>query len=190
MLRNAFYILFTLAIALSTGFGSAYYMVENGRQLTASKYGAWYGWPDSGGADTHPYRRAALARSGALQLGRAEGVVFTATKDDEGEELTSNCQYRIFGSTPDASAWTLRAVPVGDRSSADIEHYLVSDQINRIEGGNFEVKVSPKFQPGNWLPTPAAQAFALKLSFYDTTAFLVLGNDEVRLPAIERGNCS
>lgn len=87
---------------MGTGFGSAYYMVENGRQLTASKYGAWYGWPSSGGTATHPYRRAALARSGALQLGRAEGVVFTAAKDDSGEELTNNCNYRIFGGTPDA----------------------------------------------------------------------------------------
>lgn len=190
MLRNAIYIVLTLAIAMGTGFGSAYYMVENGRQLTASKYGAWYGWPSSGGTATHPYRRAALARSGALQLGRAEGVVFTAAKDDSGEELTNNCNYRIFGGTPDASAWTLRAVAVGDSSPTEKGRYLVSNQINRFDDGKFEILVSSKIQPGNWLPTPEAELFALKLSFYDTTAFLVVGNDEVELPSIERENCS
>lgn len=190
MLRNAIYIVLTLVIALSTGFGSAYYMVENGRQLTASKYGAWYGWPDAGGTDTHPYRRAALARSGALQLGRAEGVVFTATKDDDGKELVSNCQYRIFGDTPDASAWTLRAIATGESSIANKGQILVSNQINRFDDGKFEVLVSSKIQSGNWLPTPEAEQFALKLSFYDTTAFLVVGNDAVELPSIRRVNCS
>ena len=54
MLRNILYMLLTLAIALTVGFGTSLFMLENGRQLTAKRYGPWYGWPDAGIADIDP----------------------------------------------------------------------------------------------------------------------------------------
>jgi len=190
LLRNAFHIVFTLLVALSVGFGSAYYMVENGREMTATTYGSWFGWPETGGSDIDPYRKATLARSGALQLGRAEGVVFTATHDDAGENLVGGCTYLISGTTPSASAWTLRAMPIGPNVSDKNTVYLTSFQINRHNDGTFDITTSPDAQPGNWLSTANMNRMEFILSFYDTNAFLVVGQETTVLPALQKVSCS
>lgn len=190
MLRNAFYSFVTLILALGIGFGSAYYMVEDGNKLTAKQYGSWFGWTESGGVDIDPYLRAALARSGVMPLGKAEGVVFTATNDDGGEQLTGNCSYLVSGSTPNASVWTIRISSNARGSASPNTAYLSSTQITRLPDGSFEIMVSPKAQPGNWLGNSGSGNMKFTISFYDTNAFLVVGQDLAVLPAIEKVSCS
>jgi hypothetical protein len=190
LLRNALYIVFTLLVALILGFGTSYYMVENGREMSAQRFGVWYGWADAGGADTDPYSKAVSARSGALQLGRAEGVVFTATQDQSGAFLSGSCSYLISGSTPSASVWTLRAAPMAENAENTDVEYLTSLQINRNAGGTFTITVSPNAAHGNWLPTPDSGKLKFILSFYDTNAFLVSGHELAVLPTVQKVNCS
>ncbi|MCZ4271168.1 DUF1214 domain-containing protein [Maritalea porphyrae] len=190
-MRNASYILFTLFVALLVGFGSAFFMLENGRRITAQQYGAWIGWVNAGGADTDPYHKAGLARTGALQLGRAEGLVFSASQDDNGDRLDGKCSYLISGSTPRASIWTLRATEVTSNDpTIKTPNYLTSLQVNRHPDGGFDIIAAPQAQPGNWLNTMDIGKMKFTLSFYDTNAFLVVGHESVVLPTVQKVSCS
>ncbi|MGJ8526913.1 DUF1214 domain-containing protein [Maritalea sp.] len=189
MFAKFIYLCLTLAVALSVGFGSAYFMLEDGRQLSAQKYGSWYGWPNSGAADIDPYLKASLARSGNLQMGRAEGVVFTADTDDDDISLSANCSYQIAGTTPNASVWTLRIQHAQIGGQVIDPHYLVSSEIVYNSDGTFNINVSQNVQPGNWLPILSDKEFAFIMTFYDTNAFLVVGNEVARLPSVRKVSC-
>ena len=187
----------TLAIALLVGFGGTISALTEGRQIAAREYGVWYGWPDAGAEEIDPYLRADLARSGNLQLGRAEGVSFHAIVDDQGGELNGRCSYTVSGTVPKSSAWTIRVAPRkqngyslnasnGDGSPTS---FLVNNEIQFGAKGKFTIDVSPSPKPGNWLKSPEG-AFELTLNVYDSNAFVVVGNETVKLPLVRKGSCS
>ena len=109
-LRFLLNLLAMLAVALVVGFGLTWYALTDGRLFGAYQIGPWTAWPEAGSPAPDPYTRAFLARSGALQLGQSEGLQFVATTDSDGQPLDRNCRYRIDGTTPAATFWTL--VPV------------------------------------------------------------------------------
>ncbi len=190
MFAKFIYSSLTLAIALGVGFSTAYFMVEEGRQFSAHKYGSWYGWPNSGTSDLDPYLKASLARSGNLQMGRAEGVTFSAKTDDNNDPLVASCKYQIAGSTPNASVWTLRTNSVSANNKIVERSYLVSSEIVYNSDGTFNISASQNVQPGNWLSTPASADFSFIMTFYDTNAFLVVGHEIAKLPSVRKVNCS
>jgi len=158
--------------------------------MSAKRYGAWFGSPNAGGSNINPYRKATLARTGAMQLGRAEGIVFTATHDDDGGPLEGACQYLISGNTPSASVWTLRAVPANSKVKTKGVAYVTSMQVNRDADSSFEVVTAPSVKPGNWLPTVELGRMKFILSFYDTNAFLVVGHEAAGLRTLAKAGCS
>lgn len=189
MFAKFIYSSLTLAIALGAGFGSAYFMVEDGRQLSAHKYGSWYGWPNSGTADVDPYLKASLARSGNLQMGRAEGVVFSASTDDDDNPLSAVCSYQIAGTTPNASVWTLRIQPTSTNGKTIEPSYLVSSEVIYNEDGTFNINAAQSVQSGNWLPIRSDKEFSFIMTFYDTNAFLVVGHEVASLPTVNKVSC-
>src|SRR4051812_26524999 len=72
-----------LAVALALGFALSYYSLTDGRLVGAAQFGPWSAWPRAGSPTPDPYTKAYLARTGALQLGQAEGVQLVATADSD-----------------------------------------------------------------------------------------------------------
>ncbi len=180
-----------VAVALSLGFGLSWYALSDGRFFGATQIGPWVAWARAGLPSPDPYTRAYLARTGALQLGTAEGLQFVALTDSDGQALDRKCRYRIDGTTPVSSFWTM--VPTArDGSlitSAGGPTHFESDRLSRAKDGAIQAYVSRTVSPLNWLEITGDGDFQLVLTLYDTTA-LSGTTGSTTLPSIIREGCA
>lgn len=191
-MRFVLHLLALIAVALGVGFGLSWYALTDGRLFGAFQFGPWASWPQAGAQAPDPYTRAHLARTGVLQLGQSEGLQFIATTDNDGLQLTRNCRYRIDGTTPVATFWTLVAVDEAGVNIArpDAVPALHSARISRAQDGSLELFVSRTLSPQNWLEIAGDGPFSLVLTFYDTSIFGGFGPSVATLPAILREACT
>lgn len=180
-----------LAIALGTGFGLSWYALTDGRFFGAYQSGPWTAWLRAGTSDPDPYTRAYLTRSGTLQLGLSEGIAFVATTDSDGQPLDRACRYRIDGSTPMATFWTLvPTAPDGTPIARDGGPAgFRSTRIARANDGSMQLYVSRTLAPLNWLEVTGDGAFWLVLTLYDTSLFSGVSSNQTTMPAIIREQC-
>lgn len=191
-MRFVLHLLVMLAVALATGFGLSYYALTDGRLFGAAQAGPWVAWPDVGTATPNPYTRGHLARAGTLELGRSEGLQFTATTDDGGQPLDLACNYRLHGKTPVATFWTLVALaPNGfNLARPGSETAIQSSGLARAEDGAIVLNIGKQLSPQNWLELAGDGPFSLVLTLYDTTVFSGLGTTVEAMPSITRGACA
>ncbi|MGV1758255.1 DUF1214 domain-containing protein [Rhizobium sp. P44RR-XXIV] len=173
-------IVFTLfALNVTSGFG-------------AIKLGAWQAFPEMQTADADPYAKSHRARAGRLLYGTAEGLVFTASDDDAGGRLTTNCSYRISGQTPPARLWTLfiagnDGAPLAGPSGRPLT--INSWVVLRNPDSSFTITVSPNASAGNWLALPAAGNFRLVWTLLDSPAASNSGLIDLTMPKLEKIGC-
>lgn len=179
------------AVALGIGLGLSAYALDQGAFAGVVRIGPWIAWPDSGNADPNPYSRAYLARAGALELGRGEGLQFTATTDSAGKPLERTCRYRISGDTPVASFWTLVATDARwvNIASPNGRPALRSSLLARTNQGAILAYVSTALSPENWLEITGTGPFQLVLTLYDTSLVSGISGGADLLPAITREAC-
>lgn len=186
-------ILLVVAIAAGLGIGSAWLAVVGGFGFEAIRSGPWTAWPTAGAAKADPYVRARIARSGDIPMPAAEGTVFVASEDGAGEPLTAACDYYVRGQTPAAQWWTLTAYRDHDLSlmgNPARRYGFVSTNILRAGDGSFEIAISPRARPGNWLPVDeAAGRLRLVFRFYDTPIATGGSVADIAMPAIVKGTC-
>jgi hypothetical protein len=184
-------LIITVSVALLTGFGASYLALEDGRLFGALRIGPWAAWPGAGGGSVDPYTMAFLARTGRLQLGRSEGLRFTARTDSGGTPLRRECRYTIEGTTPVAAMWTLYARAPDASVIGEPSRRPAIDSVNlaRQTDGGIAVHVGPRVRPGTWLATPGTGPYALVLNLYDTSVFAGLGATLDALPVIEPEGC-
>lgn len=190
-MRFLSHLLVMFAVALTVGFGLSWFALSDGRLFGAYRVGPWAAWPAAGAPAPDPYTRAHIARSGALQLGQSEGLEFTATTDSDGRPLDRACTYRLEGSTPLASFWTLVALADDGSNIArpDGELSLHSARLARNDDGLATIYVGRTLRPMNWLEITGSGPFQLVLTLYDTAAFGGVGSGDDTLPAIAREAC-
>lgn len=192
MLKSVFLTILALGIALVGGAGSVWLALERDFGFGSVAVGSWVAFPDHGTPQADPYSRARFSREADLALGRAEGLVFTARRDADGEPLLRQCTYRIEGSLPPARFWTLSARDAGNtlitveggRSPA-----LHSLALLRRADGSVETTVSGHPAPGNWLALHGSGPLSLVLTLYDTAIASSARIAEVDLPRIVRESC-
>jgi len=191
-LRIGFHFLLMVFIALLTGIGLSYFALADGGLFGAYRINAWTAWPQAGSPNPDPYTRAFVARSGALQLGSAEGIQFVASRDSEGQLLQRTCNYRLMGTTPVASFWTLRAVATNGRSTTPrgSPQNLQSNRLSRTNIGAAILQVGPELAPQNWLEIEGEGPFDLILTLYDASIFAGFGSTISELPTITNKGCS
>jgi len=188
-----FQILAVVVIAAVLGVGSAWLAVVGEVGFEAIRAGAWTAWPTAGADDSDPYVRARFARTGEIPISAAEGTAFEAREDSSGAELTGNCDYLVRGRTPAAQWWTLtlyRDSNLSLISNPTRRYGFNSTDILRNPDGSFEIVVSPRARPGNWLPSDdRAGPIRLVLRLYDTPIATGGSVGEIEMPVIERGRC-
>ena len=175
------------ALAFGVGIASARRATDGPSPFGQIALGPWVANPTLGLADADPYTRAALARSGAIPLGQAEGIVFTAKTDSAGLPLDAACRYAIRGRMPTARRWSLLPVPRLD--AEDRPTMLHSGALLRDREGGFEIVLGARVEPNNWLALPPAGPFALRAALYDTPVTREPDLGSVTMPAIERLDC-
>jgi hypothetical protein len=190
-LRFLGHLLLMIGVALCVGFGLSWYALSDGRVFGQLHIGPWTAWAEVGSPTPDPYTRAFVSRSGTLQLGSSEGIQFTAATDSDGRRLERSCRYRIDGSTPVASFWTLTPV---DADGTIIARQggpaaFNSTRLARNTDGSLELYVSRSISPRNWLEITGDGPFSLVLTLYDSGSFDGTGTADAELPAIIREGC-
>jgi hypothetical protein len=178
--------------ALVVGFGLSYFALNDGRLFGAYRVGPWAAWPQAGTAAPDPYTRAHMARSGALELGQSEGLQFTAMTDSDGRPLDRVCTYRIQGTTPQATFWTLTAETADGVNIARPDSVLdmQSQRLARLRDGSILIYVSKALSPMNWLEIAGDGPFSLVLTLYDVAALGGVDDNIEALPAVIREACA
>jgi hypothetical protein len=190
-LRFLGHLLLMIGVALCVGFGLSWFALSDGRAFGQLHIGPWAAWAAVGSSTPDPYTRAHVARSGTLQLGASEGIQFVASTDSDGRPLDRNCRYRIDGSTPVATFWTLvPAAPDGTViTRPDGPSAFNSTRLARNTDGSLELYVGKAISPRNWLEITGDGPFSLVLTLYDSSSFSGVGSAEAELPAIIRETC-
>jgi hypothetical protein len=184
--------LFCFAVAAAFGLGLTQYALTRGTAFGAITIGAWTAWPKTGTSDIDPYARAAIARSGELPIGSGDGVTFFASSDDTGKPLDGRCTVTISGTTPAARFWTLTLYDLDGRLVPNaVDRYgFTSQEIARRSDGSFEIAVSARARPGNWLPTGGIDRFVMVLRLYDTPVGVATRTaKDAPMPAVSQGGC-
>jgi hypothetical protein len=178
-------------VAVATGISSAWWAIDRAPLFNELRVGSWIAWPRAGGTESDPYDLAAASRIGSFALGSAEGLVFTATEDDEGVALDGACRYAVSGETPAARVWTLTAYDADGRLMANpaARTSYHSRELLRRPDGTFEIAVAPQVEPGNWLPVTSSTHFQLVLRLYDTPLTSPARPSTVTMPAIRKVGC-
>ena len=192
MLKNAFLMLLSLAIAIGGGGASVWYALKIQDGVGAIRIGQWTAFPDIGTPAADPYSKARVAREGVLALGRAEGLSFVAENDAAGDQLKRECSYRIEGGFPTARFWTLYAadqslgvVDTGKPRLAALQSYEVLRQADN----SVIISVGHHPMQGNWLLTDGSGRMYFVLTFYDTPIASSTGLSDVSLPRIVKAGC-
>jgi uncharacterized membrane protein len=161
--------LFRFAVAAVFGLGLTQFALTRGTAFGAITIGAWTAWPKTGTADIDPYARAAIARSGELPIGSGDGVAFFASSDDSGRRSTGAARdalrHHAGRALLDRDAVRSRRPPGSERGD---RYGFTSQEIARRSDGSFEIAVSARARPGNWLPTGGIDRFVVVLRLYDT----------------------
>jgi hypothetical protein len=180
-------LLISFIVAAAIGLGSTWYALTQNISFGALELGAWRGYPHNGTVLIDPYARAVIARNGELPVGIGDGVAFTAAADDSGRPLDGRCDVIVNGTTPPARYFTLTLyTPAGRLVANSIGRQgFTSQELIRDSAGEFEVTVSPRVRPGNWLPTGGIESYVLMIRFYDTSLGIATrAGREAPMPAV------
>jgi hypothetical protein len=184
--------LYCLSLAAVIGLGSTWLSLNRGVNFGALTIGAWSARPKAGTSEIDPYSRAEVERSGALPLGLGDGVVFSATADDNGRALDGRCDVVLTGTTPQARFFTITLYDPGGKlvPNALGRNGFTSQELIRNGDGSFQVSVGPRARPGNWLPTGGIERYVLLLRLYDTPVGIATrAGRETPMPSVSTGRC-
>ena len=184
--------LYLAAVAL--GLGSAWWVLKKAPWLNPSvEVGAWRANMHAGSQDAGLYTRATIAVNALLALGRDETMYFVATRDDAGQALRAQCNYRITGVPPRARWWSITAY-AEDLFLFDAPngHYSLNGATAALDAaGAFTLSTGPSEQPGlYWLPTPGQRPLVLTLRLYNPAPALQAAPQSLVAPTVQKiGGC-
>ena len=101
---------------------------------------------------------------------RATASLSLRAPTKRGNRFDGRCELVVSGITPPARFWTLSLYDMDGRLVANAlgRHGFTSQEIVRGAEGNFDITISPRSRPGNWLPTGGVERYMLVLRLYDT----------------------
>lgn len=190
-MRFLFHLVLFLGVSLGIGFGLSYIALEKGALFGTIRVGPWLAWSQVGIPEPDPYTQAFMARNGALELARAEGIRFTAENDSNGQTLRRECSYRLKGTMPTSAMWTLLAT---DKEGISVTRQgailaLNNSRLVRESNGSVILYAGPVLREKNWLDIRGNGPFLLILNLYDSAIFSNLDAGESLLPSITLEGC-
>jgi hypothetical protein len=181
--------------AVVLGLGSAWWVLKKAPWLNPSvEVGAWRANMHAGSQDAGLYTRATIAVNALLALGRDETMYFVAHRDDAGQALRAQCNYRITGVPPQARWWSITAY-AQDLFLFDAPngHYSLNGSTATLDAaGTFALSTGPAEQAGTyWLPTSGPGALVLTLRLYNPAPALQAAPQSLVAPAVQKiGTCA
>jgi len=148
----------------------------------------------------NPKQRALIARIGLFALRESEVVYFTATMDSDGNPLSSEHDYVLEGSIPNARYWSYTLygkdnfmIPNPDKIygfNGTTMEYIEPDSLNpelkNISQNTYKMHISKKESGENWIPSGENDALALTLRLYNADPEVYNNLGTIPLPYIRR----
>ena len=200
MIARALIYLFAGIAGLGVGGGSALYLSGLWSTKQPMEFGdvnvaGWVSDFAVGSEQASPYVRARVARHGLLALANTEAVYFVRGKDDDGERLREDCDYRLSGSALPAQWWSITLyqtqnsmLPMNDDDALSVDATSIE-----AEGNTWEALIAPD-RPAdtpNWISSRNADRFDLLLRLYvPQEALLVDPQGALSPPSVERLRCT
>ncbi len=192
-MRNLFNFLFFAALSLVLGLGTAYYGVEHGFAFVALQSGPWKTWINAGSLEADPYTQAHIARLGELPINSASGLTFMASRDSDGRDLSSACDYEVVARPLLAVWWSIALYDSDGRLIPNKagRYAFNSQNLTVLSDGTQRITLAPQARPGHWLPSGKNHDLVLVLR-----VIRPLSLDQQRqgialegLPTIQRVSC-
>lgn len=186
---------FVLLAGLLLGGLTAWYSIQQSHGIGAIKIGKWTAWAFTGINEADPYTVARTTADSTVPLGAAEGLVFEAVEDNNGEALRLECNYTISGNTPTARLWTLSLYPalansLDSDSAQTLERaHTNSDNVVRFADGTFRIFLNRAPSAGNWIKIAGKGNFRMSMRLYDTPVTANTGLYDPVMPTIRREGC-
>ena len=130
------------------------------------------------------YQRAYISRIGVFALDEKEALYFLASKDSDGQILSSDFDYKIIGKPPKGRYWSYTLY--GE------DYFLVKndDNIHVINKKNFDINkpiiISSQRKKVNWLPSENEKEFHITLRIYNPEKDVFENLESIKLPEIKR----
>lgn len=151
----------------------------------------WVGDLRQGSVDASPYLRARIARHGLLAMAKSEAIYFIRARDDAGEHLTEDCDYKISGGALPAGWWSVTLYNTENFLPDNMDEAL-SFNSNLSSEDAWSAIISPT-QPddgANWISSHNAGKFDLTLRLYmPASDALAHPQETIAAPTVERLEC-
>ena len=181
----------SVVIALILGIGSALWAIRNTSRAAWLHNGAWRVNLAIGSEELGMYSRAAVAFAGLFAMQKSEAIYFSASIDDEGRPLQSDCDYRIEGTDLDTRWWsiTLYGSDFFLIPNSQKRYSYNGGNLIREPDGSYRIWISKSARPGNWIPSGSEEQLHLTLRLYNPMPSVYEQPDRIGLPRIIRETC-
>ncbi len=178
--------LFLLLCGLIGGWASAMFFIDDLGSASASTNGNWRMWNLGAGSSSNPYAVAHFLLAGQVPPAQSLFLIYTSTRDDEGNTLRSECVYTVSSGSLPARWWSLSIGPsdIPDASSVPV---ITSDQIVRGQDGSMSVAVARHPIPGNWVRPAHDGNIEIQLLVSNDGGSQEVSN--LKLPSVQRVGC-
>jgi hypothetical protein len=146
------------------------------------KNGSWAVNPNMDLKDS--YQRAYISRIGVFALDEKEVLYFLSSKDNDGNQLTSDFDYQIIGSPPKGRYWSYTLYGKN--------YFLVNNEANTytINKENLDrdkpILISSTKKNNNWLPSGNEKQFHITLRIYNPDENVYKNLESLDLPIIKK----
>lgn len=145
-------------------------------------------------------QRAHIAVKGLFALRESEVLYFIASEDSDGNRLSSDHDYELVGTQPDARYWSYTMygkdyflIPNESKIysfNLDNLNYISPDPLNPEIAGNaqqaYSIVISSDKKAGNWLPSGEEDQFHILLRMYNPSPEVFNNLEGVTLPTIKK----
>lgn len=181
-----------ITLGVLVGIGSALLVLLGGLRGAEDRVGAWSTSADRGSSDANAYVRATTAVQALFAMRSDQVIYYVATTDDEGQDLTEDCDYEIRGGALPARWWSVTVydgayLPRGgdERHSVDATDVQAEDP-----GAAWSVRLSAQEpEAGQWLSTRSADRPNLLLRLYEPDEGVIAEPSSIDPPTITRTGC-
>ncbi len=149
----------------------------------------------AGGDSAGPYVRAKLAIEALLVMNSQQTVYFSATKDSQGEPLTSQCTYEISGADLPSRWWSVTIygedfflVPNDQQRYSLTKNMLQKSGWDAASNNHWISSISSDQEAG--LIAPKKGQFNLLLRLYNPQAEVYETPQSLVLPSINKTECA
>ena len=168
------------------GWASALWFIDSVGSTPAGTTGSWRKWDLASGTSSNPYALAHFLFEGRVPPAQSLFHVYTNSRDDDGNNLQSECTYKISAEVLESRWWSLSVGPL-DSTDKDSSSVITSEEVVRGSDSSVDVAVARHPVAGNWIRPAMAGSMVIQLVVSNEGASQAVAS--LTLPKVQRVGC-